>query len=166
MPAPVKWLLISGLIALFVFAGDLMGPPRRVTAQDSGIALWDLGTKKISGNIWNFEGDFAIDAGAWESVTVSNYNYCFVGPNDPREGTAHAGAIFWFTELQAMPFSEQGPNYTGTLQSGRSNDAGRVAITTTYSGTTANTHVSVTISGSDLMYYQDNTLGVCLLGST
>jgi len=151
---------------LFVLGSAALTPARRLVAQDLGITLWDVGSQRISGTSWEFDGDFAINAGAWESLTVSNSSYCWVGPNDPHAGTAHAGAVWWFTELTTNPQGGGDMVYTGSLRGERSADVGQATITTTDDGTNAVTHVQITISGSDLMYYQDNTLEVCLLGSS
>jgi hypothetical protein len=136
----------------------------RSSAQSAnpGITFQDLGTVDVTGNDWSFTGDFQIRAGAWESLTISNYGYCFVGPNDPREGTAHAAAVYWFGEL--TPDSPGSGDFTGTLQAGRGgNVTGRVHITSPSSGTT---HIDATLSGSDLSFFKDNKLQVCLLGSS
>lgn len=159
-----RWVVLAWLVAIVALGSAVLSPVRHLMAQSAGVALWDLGSQPVSGTDWDFQGDFAIGAGAWESLTISNYGYCWVGPNDPRAGTAHAGAVYWFTELQPQPLSASGVPYTGTLQ--RGNMAGEVTITTTDDGTGPVTHIQVTITGSDLQFFQDNTLGVCLLGSS
>ena len=161
-----RWVLRAGLLAMIMLGSAALTPARRLAAQDAGIALWDLGAQPVSGTAWVFEGDFALGAGAWESLTISNYGYCWVGPNDPRAGTAHAAAVYWFTELQPQPPSGSSMIYTGVLQSGRSSAVGAATITTAEDSTGPVTHVDVTISGNDLTYLQDNTLDVCLLGSS
>jgi hypothetical protein len=161
-------VLLAGLLMLLVLGGAALPSPRDAGAQSgqSGVAFWDLGGAQISGNVWNFSGDFAISAGAWESVTISNYGDCFVGPNDPRAGTAHAGAVYWFAELTPQQPQDSSFTYIGNLMPGRGgNAAGQVTISSTQ-GPDAVTHIDVSISGSDLGFYQDNTLEVCLLGSS
>ncbi len=159
-----RWLLLVELLAVVALGSAALTFGSRVAAQSIGIVLWDLGSQPISGTTWDFEDDFTIGAGAWESLTISNYGYCWVGPNDPRAGTAHAGAVYWFTELQTRPQSASGSTYTGTLQLG--NMAGTARITTTNDGSGPVTHVQLSLAGSDFMYFQDNTLQVCLLGSS
>src|SRR5579884_4352052 len=97
------WLPALCLAAGLAGVGSLSVAHVRAQSVSPGVVLYDLGDQSVSGTNWSFSGDFAVTAGAFESVTVSNYGYCFVGPNDPRAGTAHAAAVFWFTELKAMP---------------------------------------------------------------
>lgn len=163
-----RWSTVAALFALAVLGSAALQRPHRASAQSAtpGITLWDLGGSQISGTEWDFSGDFAINAGAWESLTISNYGYCFVGPNDPRAGTAHAGAIYWFTELTPQQPQDSTFSYTGNLMSGRGlNTSGQVTITSSQ-GPDAVTHIDITISGSDLSFFQDNTLEACLLGSS
>jgi hypothetical protein len=161
-----RLVLISGLAALIVLMSATIAPSERLAAQDSGVVLWDLGSQPVSGATWQFDGDFAIAAGAWESLTISNYGYCWVGPNDPRAGTAHADAVFWFTELQPQPPATSGTVYSGTLKSERSAAGGDATITSTEDPSGSVTHVHLTISGSGLTNWQDEALEVCLLGSS
>jgi len=168
MFASGRGLSCTALLALIVLGSAALPRPQHASAQSAqpGIAFWDLGGSQVSGTEWDFSGDFAISAGAWESVTISNYGYCFVGPNDPRAGSAHAGAIYWFTELTPQQPQDSTFSYTGNLISARGpSTPGRVTITASQ-GPDAVTHVSIRISGSDLSYFQDNTLEVCLLGSS
>jgi len=165
MPAS-NWrkIIAASLLAMLV-ATSVASPPR-VAGQSTqlGISLQDLGGVNVTGNNWNFSGDFQVSAGAWESVTISNYGYCFVGPNDPRAGTAHAAAVFYFAQLDAQPPGRDGYTFKGELKAGRGgNVAGQVTVTTSIS---TGTHIEATLSGSDLSFYQDNTLEVCLLGSS
>jgi hypothetical protein len=138
----------------------------RAAAQSAnpGISLQDLGGLNVSGTTWNFSGDFPVSAGAWESVTITNYGYCFVGPNDPRAGTAHAAGVFYYTDLSVEP-GRDGYTFKGMFKPGRGgNVMGTVNIV--MSQTTGMSHVDISLSGSDLQYYQDNTFEVCLLGSS
>lgn len=152
------------LCALLAAAG---APASRSASAQSGIALYDLGSQEVSGTDWSFAGDFAVAAGAWESVTVSNYGYCFVGPNDPRAGTAHAGGVFWFGELLAQPPQDNNYIFAGELRSGRDGGTtGRVRVTTSGDFSAPATHVDVSLSGSDLSFFEGNSLEVCLLGSS
>jgi hypothetical protein len=154
------------MLVLALALGGGLAPARHVVAQQQpGIRLYNLGSQKVSGRTWSFSGDFPIGAGAWESLTVSNYGYCFVGPNDPRAGTAHAAAVFWFTELSPDESGDD-QSFTGTLASDRSMATGDATVTTTDDGSGPMTHVEMTISGNDLRFYQDNTLTACLLGSS
>ena len=141
--------------------------PRLASAQ-SGIAFYDLGSQAVSsGTDWTFSADFAISAGAWESVTVTNYGYCFVGPNDPRAGTAHAGGVFWFAELQAQPPQNGGYVFTGSLANGRINSPpGNVTVTTNGDPASPRTHIEATLSRNDPSFFQGENLEVCLLGSS
>ena len=162
----VWWLLAVCLVAGLAGAGSLRAAPARAQTVNPGVVLYDLGDQAVSGTSWSFSGDFAITAGAFESVTISNYGYCFVGPNDPRAGTAHAAAVFWFTELNTMPPADNTFKYTGTLNSGRGgNVQGTVSISTNGDPSNPSTHVDVSLSGSDLSNFSGNTLKVCLLGS-
>jgi hypothetical protein len=159
----------AALLMLFILAGMSLFQVHRVRAQSAqqGISLYDLGDQKVSLTSWNFSGDFAVYAGAFESVTVTNYGYCFVGPNDPRAGTAHAGGVFWYAELQAHPPTQNGYTFDGDFSGGRgSNVTGHVTVTTNGDQSNPSTHVDVSLSGSDLSFYSDNTLKVCLLGSS
>jgi hypothetical protein len=141
-------------------------PPVLAQSAEPGILLWDLGSVTVTGTDWSFTSDLPISAGAWESVTISNYGYCFVGPNDPRAGTAHAAAVFWYAELAAAPPDASGYTFTGTLRAGRGgNVAGKVTVKM-MQGLTPSTHIDATLSGSDLSSYQDNDLKFCLLGSS
>lgn len=164
---PLPTAALGAMSLLLAISALVAGSGRHAAAQSaqSGITFQDLGSQKVTGTDWNFSADFAISAGAWESITIANYGYCFVGPNDPRAGTAHAGGVFWYTVLQP-----QAPGavdtYTGDLKPARGgNVSGHVTVTTT-PGATPDTHVDVTLSGSDLNFYQDNSLEVCLLGSS
>jgi len=153
---------------LAVTAATLPGP-RAASAQSSqpGVALYPLGSQAISGTDWSFSGDFAVTAGTWESVTISNYGYCFVGPNDPRAGTAHAGGVFWFGELQAQAPQSDQYVFTGTLASGRGgNVSGQVTVTTNGDPSAPLTHIDASLSGGDLSYFNGEGLNVCLLGSS
>ena len=163
-----RWLMLAGVLAIILLGSAVLQPPRPLSAQNAepGIAFWDLGGSQVSGTEWDFSGDFAISAGAWESLTISNYGYCFVGPNDPRAGTAHAAAVYWFSELTPQQPMDSTFIYTGTLMPGRGgNISGQVTISSTQ-GPDAVTHVAITLSGSDLSFFQDNTLEACLLGSS
>lgn len=142
--------------------------PRAASAQASqpGIALYPLGSQAISGTDWSFSGDFAVSAGAWESVTIGNYGYCFVGPNDPRAGTAHAGGVFWFGELQLQAPQANQYVFSGTLASGRGGSVtGQVTVTTNGDPGSPQTHIDASLAGSDLSYFNGESLSVCLLGS-
>jgi hypothetical protein len=159
---------IAVLAAILAAAASPLPGPRTASAQSPqpGIALYPLGSQAINGTDWSFSGDFAITAGAWESVTVSNYGYCFVGPNDPRAGTAHAGAVFWFGELQAQPPQTGGYVFAGALASGRGgNSSGQTTVTTNGDPASPLTHIDLSLSGNDLSYFSGQNLGVCLLGS-
>jgi hypothetical protein len=151
-------------VLILATAFTVAAPRALAQSPQPGIALQDLGSKSVTSTDWSFSGDFDISAGAWESVTISNYGYCFVGPNDPRAGTAHAGGVFYFAELAAQPPGSDGYSFTGDITPGRGgNVSGQVTVTTSIS---TGTHVDVTLSGSDLSFYKDNKLQVCLLGSS
>jgi len=161
--------VIAVLAPLLAVAASAAPRPRAASAQSAqpGIALYPLGSQAISGTEWSFSGDFAIAAGAWESVTISNYGYCFVGPNDPRAGTAHAGGVFWFGELQPQAPQANQYVFTGTLASGRGGSvAGQVTLTTNGDPSSPQTHLEASLSGSDLSYFSGESLSVCLLGSS
>jgi hypothetical protein len=162
----IPWRKLSLTFALALVGAILLPTSHRVLAQspNAGIALQDLGGQNVSGTTWNFSGDFAVSAGAWESVTITNYGYCFVGPNDPRAGTAHAAGVFYYTDLSVMP-GRDGYTFKGTFKPGRGGDV-TGTVTVVMSQTTGMTHIDATLSGNDLQYYQDNTLEVCLLGSS
>lgn len=169
MPGRRRSVLLAALLAVLALTTTSLLHSRHSAAQSSqsGIVFYDVGSQTVSGSSWNFSGDFQITAGAWESITITNYGYCFAGPNDPRAGTAHAGGVFWFTELQASPPTNSGYTYTAKLKPGRGgNTDGTVTVTTNGDPSNPNTHVDVSLSGSDLNFYQDNTLDVCLLGSS
>jgi len=160
------WLIALCLASCLAGAGGLRAA--RVLAQSSspGVAVYDLGDQAVSGTTWSFSGDFAVTAGAFEAVTVSNYGYCFLGPNDPREGTAHAGGVFWFTDLTGPAGPDNGYTYDGTFRAGRGGDVkGKVTVSTNGDPSNPTTHVDASLSGSDLNFYQDNTLKLCLIGS-
>jgi hypothetical protein len=168
MIAVWRFRLIVPVLAAALFSVAAAGSHPRVLAQSaqSGITFQDLGSVSVTGSDWSFATDLPTGAGAWESVTISNYGYCFVGPNDPRAGTAHAAAVFWFAELKAAPPDASGYTFTGALEAERGgNVAGQVKVTT-MQGLNPTTHVEATLSGSDLSFYQGNDLEVCLLGST
>jgi hypothetical protein len=160
------WLLALCLAAGLAGAGCLHAVPARAQSVSPGVVVYDLGDVNVNGTSWSFSGDFAVTAGAFESVTISNYGYCFVGPNDPRAGTAHAGGVFWFTQLTPAPPTPSGTTYTGMLNSGRGgNVQGSVTVMSNGDPTNPSTHVDATLSGSDLSNFSGNTLKVCLLGS-
>lgn len=167
MPANRFLKIAATLIVSIAFAAGLAAGSHPAAAQSTqaGIALQDLGGQNVTSTSWNFSGDFQVSAGAWESVTITNYGYCFVGPNDPRAGTAHAAGVFYYAELESGPPGRDGYTFKGTFKAGRGgNVSGTVTVTSSTS--TGATHVDATLSGSDLQYYQDNTLEVCLLGSS
>lgn len=105
MLVPKRFRIIPAVLGAVLLSTGLFGSHPRVLAQSAqqGITLQDLGSLAVTGTDWDFVTDVQISAGAWESVTISNYGYCFVGPNDPRAGTAHAAAVFWFGELKSGP---------------------------------------------------------------
>ena len=163
-----RFRIMMAMLGAVLLSAGLAGSHPRVLAQSAqqGITLQDLGSLAVTGSDWTFVTDVPVGSGAWESVTISNYGYCFVGPNDPRAGTAHAAAVFWFGELKAAPPDASGYSFTGTLKSERGgNVTGHVQVATTQSSSPT-THVEATLSGSDLSNYQDNNLEVCLLGSS
>lgn len=134
----------------------------------SGIAMVDLGDQVPAGSQWSFSGDFCVSAGAWESVTISNYGWCFSGPNDPLAGTAHAGAIYWYAELASTPPTNAGYTFTGNLVAEREQNNANISgsVTLTASADLTMTHIDASLSDSNLTYFQDNPLKVCLLGSS
>ena len=157
------------LAMMFALTAGTLSRPQIAAAQSPqpGIALYPLGSQMINGSNWSFSGDLSVTAGAWESVTISNYGYCFVGPNDPRAGTAHAGGMFWFGELQAQPPQAAGYLFSGTLANGRGGSSGgMVTVTTNGDPSSPATHIDASLSGSDLTYFAGDSLTVCLLGSS
>jgi hypothetical protein len=161
---PWRKLSLTFALALALTIASSALHPALAQSPNPGIALQDLGGQNVSGTTWNFSGDFAVTAGAWESVTITNYGYCFVGPNDPRAGTAHAAGVFYYTDLSVMP-GRDGYTFKGTFKPGRGGDV-TGTVTAVMSQTTGMTHIDITLTGNDLQYYQDNTLEVCLLGSS
>jgi hypothetical protein len=160
--SPVRRTLASLALATILLITGLGAFRAVAQAPVPGITFQDLGTVDVTGTDWIFSGDFQIHAGAWESVTISNYGYCFVGPNDPREGTAHAAGVYWFAELS--PDGPGAPNFSGNLMPGRGgNVSGQVSVSTPSDGVT---HIDARLSGSDLNFFKDNKLQVCLLGSS
>src|SRR5712692_11287334 len=111
------WRAPGALLLALLLLRAPANAPYRAAAQSSqpGIKLHNLGSDPVIGSDWSFSLDIGISAGAWESVTVSNYGYCFVGPNDPREGTAHAGGVFYFAQLAAQPPGRDGYGFTGEI---------------------------------------------------
>lgn len=134
----------------------------------SGIAMYDLGDQVPTGSQWSFSGDFCVSAGAWESVTISNYGWCFSGPNDPRAGTAHAGAIYWYAELESAPPTNAGYAFTGNLVAEREQSTANISgsVTVTAGADLTTTHIDASLSDSSLAFFQGNPLKVCLLGSS
>jgi hypothetical protein len=164
--ARIPWRRLSLTLALSLAAAIIFPvASHHADAQSAnpGITFQDLGGQNVSGNSWSFSGDFPVSAGAWESVTITNYGYCFAGPNDPRAGTAHAAGVFYYTDLSVMP-GRDGYTFKGTIKPGRGGNV-MGTVTIVMSQTTGMSHVDISLSGSDLQYYQDNTLEVCLLGS-
>src|SRR5712692_3064803 len=146
------WRAPGALLLALLLLRAPANAPYRAAAQSSqpGIKLHNLGSVPVIGSDWSFSLDIGISAGAWESVTVSNYGYCFVGPNDPREGTAHAAGVFWFGELKPLG---PGDGFFGTLEPGRGgNVKGTVTVTSPTAGTT---HIEAALSGSDLNYFAE-----------
>jgi hypothetical protein len=160
------WLLALCLAAGLAGAGSLRVPLVRAQSANQGVVVYDLGDQTVSGTSWSLSGDYAVTAGAYDSITISNYGYCFLGPNDPRAGSAHAAAVYWYAELHAKPPQDNGYVYSGELVAGRGgNVKGSVTVTTTGDPTNATTHVDISLSGSDLNYYQGNDFKACLFGS-
>jgi hypothetical protein len=158
---------LGAAAACLLLGAGLCWLPASAQPAQPGITLYTLGPTAITGTDWAFSGDFAIGAGAFESVTVTNYGSCFVGPNDPRAGTAHAGGAYWFGELQAQPPQSGGHVFTGGLSAGHGSQAtGSVAVTTNGDPSSPLTHIDVSLSGSDLTYLAGESLSVCLLAST
>jgi hypothetical protein len=165
MIVPCLRTLAVAVALLLVEAGVSFLPVSAQPAQ-SAITLFSLGPAAVSGTDWTFSDDVAIGAGAFESVTVTNYGYCFVGPNDPRAGTAHAGGAYWFGELQAQAPQSGGYIFTGGLSGGHGSQAsGRVTVTTNGDPSAPLTHVDVSLSGDDLTYLSGESLNICLLAS-
>ncbi len=161
-----RWLLGLCLAAGLAGAGGLRVAPARAQSPSPGIVVYDLGDQSVSGTSWSYSGDFGVTAGAYEAVTVSNYGYCFLGPNDPRAGTAHAAAVYWYAQLLAQAPSGSTYTFAGDLVPGRGgNVKGSVTVATNGDPSNASTHVDVSLSGSDLSSYRDNSLKVCLFGS-
>jgi hypothetical protein len=163
--------LKGGLLALCLAAGlagagGLRALPVHAQSPSPGVVVFDLGDQAVSGTTWSYSGSYGVTAGAFESVTVSNYGYCFLGPNDPRAGSAHAGAVYWSTDLTPAAPSGGSFTYSGSLVPGRGgNVTGSVTVSTNGDPSNPSTQVVVTLSGSDLSFYQGNSLKLCLIGS-
>jgi hypothetical protein len=166
-PTPVA------LLALLVFASTLPLQAGQARAQSTqqGIQLFDLGDQQVTGTSWSFSDDFAITAGAFESLTISNSDFCWVGPVDPRLGSRYGLLFFFQLAGPAGPDNRNGFTYdaypgNGFFGGGNGDVAGSATISTNRNPSSPATHVEITLSGTGLRAYSDQTLRVCLLGSS
>jgi hypothetical protein len=161
------------LVALLTLASILalqVGPARAQSVQQ-GIQLFDLGVQQVSGTNWNFSGAFAISAGAFESVTISNSATCWVGPVDPRLDSRYGMLFFFQLAGPAGPDNTNGYTYdaypdNGFVAGGNAGVSGSATVSTNRDSSSPATHVEITLSGSGLSAYSGQSLRVCLLGSS
>jgi LppP/LprE lipoprotein len=116
-----------------------------------------VGSQTVDGSSWNFDGDLAIDAGAWGEVTVTNTNCA----TPFRPGTAQAGAIIFTASLQSRPAQSGLVVAQGDLLPFRGSAAmGHVSVLTP-SFTEPTSHVDATLFGLE-EFALNNTFSVCL----
>ncbi|HTE84116.1 MAG TPA: hypothetical protein VK821_05235 [Dehalococcoidia bacterium] len=137
---------------------------QNATAQTYS-SMFDIGAQTASAAAgkwpnWTFTADVTLGSGAWVAVNVTN-TPCFIGPNDPLAGTAHAGAIAWYALLQPLPMKGAGQVWDGTLSPIEGTGAvGNVQVAAD-PGVPGLTHVRVSIPSLE-EFAQDNTFDVCL----
>jgi hypothetical protein len=160
------YLRSAALAALALMAG-LGALPREAAAQSYSV-LYDVGSLKASAQAgawpnWTFATDVDIGTSTWVAVNIVNTD-CFIGANDPRSGTANAGAIAWYAQLYPAPSPFGYVIYGGMLGHVEGTQAtGQVAISI-HPGVDSFTHVSVQVSNLE-QFAQDNTFRVCVAGT-
>jgi hypothetical protein len=167
---PMEAAIVVALLAL----ASIAAPPQlsaRAQSGQAGVQLTDLGVQKPTGGNWSFKGDFAITAGAFESITVTTADRCFAGPLDPRIGAEDYARLFFFQLAgPAGPDGVNGFTYSayrdnGFTAPGGVDVTGSATVSTNRDASKPATHVEVTLSGSGLDSYSGSSLRVCLLGS-
>jgi hypothetical protein len=161
-----RWIGCAMVIAaaLIVGTGAFV---RGASAEDYHV-LYDVGSLKASPQEgqwpnWSFAADVDIGSSNWVAVNVVNTD-CFIGADDPRSGTANAGAIAWYAQLRPSPSPAGSLIWAGTLSPVEGTSAsGRVTVTARPS---VDSYTSVRVEIRDMEEFaQDNTFKVCIAGT-
>lgn len=160
----------------FVLLASAYAVPHRLAAQ-SAASVYDLGSQAATQKSgqwpdWSFAADLDLGTQDWTGINVVNTT-CFLGPDDPNAGTAHAGAIGWYAQLRPAP----GPSgllvLAGTLNPIEgTNASGSVTVIPAHDVSPpplarpadSLTHVNVQIHGLE-DFAEGNDFRVCLGGS-
>jgi hypothetical protein len=151
-----------GTLVLGLALAMLTAPPataqRGPAAAPAGVPV---GSLRVTGSSWNFDGSVPAGVGPWQSVTITN-TACD-RPNMP--GTAQAGLIMFTADLLPTPTPAGLGAYQGSLHAVTGSMAvGHVRVLTP-AGTNPITQVDATLYGLGGMA-MDNTFTVCLEGAT
>jgi hypothetical protein len=161
-----RCLCYAALAALALMAG--VGALPHPAAAQSYSVVYDVGSLKASAPAgtwpdWTFAADVDIGTSSWVAVNVVNAD-CFIGANDPRSGTANAGAIAWYAQLYPAPGPLGYVIVGGTLNPVEGTQATGQMTVSSHPGVDSFTRVSVQIGNLD-QFAQDNTFRVCVAGA-
>jgi hypothetical protein len=160
----VKHSAMAGVVSVVVGTALVLLADCPATAQPgpaTAPAGVPVGSLRVTGSSWNFDGSVPAGVGPWQSVTVTN-TACD-RPSMP--GTAQAGLIMFTADLLPTPTPAGIAAYQGALTAVQGSMAtGHVRVVTP-SGDNPISHVDATLYGLGGMA-MDNTFTVCLQGAT
>lgn len=147
------------LLALLALAGVAMHAGH--AAAQSLATTFTVGSQRVTGSTWNYDGNIIIGTGPLVSVTVQNID-CDTPPPAPMTAGAMAGVIAWSATLS--PDGTAGSVvYTGYLAPSRggASGSGHVRIIQPVVEPNQLTQVDVTLYNLN-QFAQGNLLNVCL----
>lgn len=164
----VAWFgsLLLGMVTLVVSAGPApaVAQPGPSIPTGPGPVLptsVPVGSLRVTGSTWNFDGSVPAGSGPFTSVTITN-TAC---NQPPMPGTAQAGLVMFTAELQPTPTPAGITAWQGNLTAVQGSTAtGHVRVVTPVTADPIS-QVDATLYGLGGMA-MDNNLTVCLAGAT